>query len=211
MIGAAIFDRLDGFMARKLGLVDPAPPSDNKLHITFGGIMDDIADTVSFCIAPAWIYYICLSRQLNCTLINLPISVIAFIYAVSGVCRLIYFTLDKKPIPGYFKGMPTPAAALLVFSPLIIFMESIHQVSDYICFWYYFCSGTMIAAAILMNLYPAKYVHVGRLMDTNPWIGRIDIPLVLLFALTPYLGYFAFAQLFLYSLSPFLRKFKPVS
>jgi CDP-diacylglycerol---serine O-phosphatidyltransferase len=209
MIGAAIFDKLDGAMARKLGLVDPAPASDNKLHITFGGIMDDLADTVSFCIAPAWIYYITLSEYLDCTFFNLPVSTIALLYAVCGVGRLIYFTLDKNPIPGYFKGMPTPAAALFVLSPLIIFMESVSQGSEYICFWYYFCSGTMIAAAIFMNLYPAKYVHVGRLMDRNPWIGKIDIPLVLLFALTPYLGYFAFIQLFLYAISPFLKKIKP--
>ncbi|MBW1892242.1 MAG: CDP-alcohol phosphatidyltransferase family protein [Deltaproteobacteria bacterium] len=208
MIGAAIFDKLDGAMARKLGLVDPVPPSNNKLHITFGGIMDDIADTVSFCIAPAWIYYICLSSHSDRTFLHLPISIIASIYTVFGVTRLIYFTLDKNPTPGYFKGMPTPAAALFVLSPLIIFMESVSQGSEYICFWYYFCSGIMIAAAIFMNLYPAKYVHVGRLMDRNPWIGKIDIPLVLLFALTPYLGYFAFTQLFLYAISPLLKKFK---
>jgi hypothetical protein len=64
----------------------------------------------------------------------------------------------------------------------------------------------MISAAFFMNFYPARYVHVGRLMDRNPWIGKIDIPLVLIFALTPYLGYFAFIQLFLYALSPFIKK-----
>jgi len=209
MIGAAIFDKLDGAMARKLGTAEDAPPSDNKLNITFGGIMDDLADTVSFCIAPAWIYYICLSSCLDCTFFDIPISFIAIIYTVFGIIRLIYFTLDKNPVPGYFKGMPTPAAALFVLSPLIIFMESISIGSDYTCFWYHFCSGIMISAAIFMNFYPAKYVHVGRLMDQKPWIGKIDIPLVLIFALTPYLGYFAFTQLFLYAISPFLKKIKP--
>ena len=34
-------------------------------------------------------------------------------YAALGIARLIYFTLDKDPIPGFFKGMPTPAAAML--------------------------------------------------------------------------------------------------
>ena len=167
--------------------------------------MDDIADTVSFCIAPAWIYYICLSED---STTRLPISIIAILYTVFGISRLIYFTLDKNPIPGIFKGMPTPAAALFVTSPLIIFAQAMDQGSESITFWYYFCSGVMVAAAFLMNLFPAKYVHVGRLMDKNPWIGRIDLPLVVLFAFTPYLGYFAFIQLFLYSFSPVFSKRK---
>jgi phosphatidylglycerophosphate synthase len=122
MIGAAIFDKLDGAMARRLGLADDAPPPDDKLHITFGGIMDDLADTVSFCIAPAWIYYIILSDYPECTFFGMPIGIIAVLYAGFGVIRLVYFTLDKSPVPGYFKGMPTPAAALYVLSPIIIFM-----------------------------------------------------------------------------------------
>ncbi len=204
MIGAAIFDKLDGAMARKLGLVESAPKAEGKHRITFGGIMDDIADTVSFCIAPAWIYYICLSDVSN----RLPVGIIAGIYAVFGVARLIYFTLDKTPIPGYFKGMPTPAAALFVTSPLIILSQELAANSEYVTFWYFFSSGLMILAAILMNLFPAKYIHVGRFMDRNPWFGRIDLPLVFLFAFTPYLGYFALIQLFLYAISPLWTRVK---
>ncbi|MFH1760372.1 MAG: CDP-alcohol phosphatidyltransferase family protein, partial [bacterium] len=198
MIGAAIFDKLDGAMARKLGLTEPIPKSEGKQLITFGGIMDDVADTVSFCIAPAWIYYICLSDVSS----RLPVGIIAIIYAVFGVARLIYFTLDKTPIPGYFKGMPTPAAALFVTSPLIILSQELAANSECVNFWYFFCSGLMILAAILMNLFPAKYIHVGRFMDRHPWFGRIDLPLVFLFAFTQYLGYFALIQLFIYSISP---------
>jgi CDP-diacylglycerol--serine O-phosphatidyltransferase len=203
MIGAAIFDKLDGAMARKLGLADDAPAPDGKSKITFGGLMDDIADTVSFCIAPAWIYYICLS-EVSTT--RLPIGIIAVLYTAFGISRLVYFTLDKSPIPGYFKGMPTPAAALFVVSPMILLDQAMDQSSEHIMFWYFFCSGVMVSAAFLMNLFPAKYVHVGRLMDKNPWIGRIDLPLIALFSFTPYLGYFAFIQLFLYSISPIMSK-----
>ena len=203
MIGAAIFDKLDGAMARKLGLADDAPPEDGKPKITFGGLMDDIADTVSFCIAPAWIYYLCLS-DISTTM--LPIGYIAFAYAIFGISRLVYFTLDKNPIPGYFKGMPTPAAALFVTSPLIILSQVAETGSDSISFWYHFCSGVMVVAAFLMNLFPAKYVHVGRLMDRKPWIGRIDLPLVVLLSFTPYLGYFAFIQLLLYAISPIMTR-----
>ncbi|MFZ5573062.1 MAG: CDP-alcohol phosphatidyltransferase family protein [Thermodesulfobacteriota bacterium] len=210
MIGAAIFDKLDGAMARKLGLTDSTPTADGKPRITFGGIMDDIADTVSFCIAPAWIYYMCLSdAPASCSPVKLPIGLLACAYAVLGVSRLIYFTLDKNPIPGYFKGMPTPAAALFVTSPLIIYFQAAAKGSVHVCFWYYFCSAMMVVASLLMNLYPAKYIHVGRFMDRHRWFGRINIPLVVLFSFTPYLGYFAFGQLFLYALSPlFVPKIK---
>jgi len=207
MIGAAIFDKLDGAMARKLGLAEESvPKSEGKHLITFGGIMDDIADTVSFCIAPAWIYYICISDVSS----RLPVGIIAIIYAVFGVARLIYFTLDKTPIPGYFKGMPTPAAALFVTSPLIILSQELAANSEYVNFWYFFSSGLMLLAAILMNLFPAKYIHVGRFMDRHPWFGRIDLSLVFLFAFTPYLGYFALIQLFIYAISPlWTRGVKP--
>lgn len=206
LIGAAIFDKLDGAMARKLGIADSAPPTDGKPRITFGGIMDDIADTVSFCIAPAWIFYICLSGNASCRIPFLPIGFIAVLYATCGVARLIYFTLDKSPIPGIFKGMPTPAAALFVASPLIMLSQAADSGSPVVCYYQYFCALVMLSAAVLMNLYRAQYIHVGRFMDRHRWFGRVDIPLVLIFAFTPYLGHFAFIQLLLYSLSPLFTK-----
>jgi CDP-diacylglycerol--serine O-phosphatidyltransferase len=142
----------------------------------------------------------------SCDRLHLPVGIIAAAYAVFGVARLIYFTLDKTPIPGFFKGMPTPAAALFVTSPLIILTQSAADGSPLTCFWYAFCAGTMISAAVLMNFYALKYIHVGRFMDRHPWFGRIDIPLVLVFAFTPYLGHFAFIQMFLYALSPLIAR-----
>ena len=58
LIGAAMFDKLDGAVARKLGLTEPLPESKptNKRYVSLGGILDDISDGVSFCIAPAIIF-----------------------------------------------------------------------------------------------------------------------------------------------------------
>ena len=44
---------------------------------------------------------------------------IAVFYALMGVGRLVYFTLDKTPIPGFFKGLPTPAGAMLVLASVL--------------------------------------------------------------------------------------------
>ena len=43
-------------------LTEPLPTEKTNSHnINLGGVLDDISDAVSFCIAPAWIFYITLS------------------------------------------------------------------------------------------------------------------------------------------------------
>jgi phosphatidylserine synthase len=111
LIGAAAFDMLDGALARKLGLTEPLPTEKTNTHrISLGGVLDDISDAVSFCIAPAWIFYIALTAFSNPVIRQMPIGWIAWGYAALGIGRLIYFTLDKNPIPGFFTGIFTWAA-----------------------------------------------------------------------------------------------------
>ena len=59
VIGAATFDKLDGAVARRLGVAEPPPQEPGRKKINLGNLMDDFADAVSFCIAPAWIFYNC--------------------------------------------------------------------------------------------------------------------------------------------------------
>ena len=202
LIGAAVFDKLDGALARKLGLTEPLPSDEPKSHhISLGGVLDDISDAVSFCIAPAWIFYIAVSEFTNPAIQKLPIGWIAWGYAVLGIVRLIYFTLDKNPIPGFFKGMPTPAAALLAIAPLIIFAQAVNQGSPWAQFWGLFCCGIMIGTAVLMNLYPVRYLHLGRFMSRHPWFARFTL-LLSVTVFTPYFGHMAVSYMLLYSLSP---------
>jgi phosphatidylserine synthase len=123
------------------------------------------------------------------------------IYALAGILRLIYFTLDKHPIPGFFKGMPTPAAALLVVAPMIILNQSINEASPSVTFWGFVCFGTMTGAALVMNLYPIRYLHAGRFMSRHPWLARATL-LLLLSVFTPYYGYCFLVFMLLYALSP---------
>jgi len=202
LIGATAFDKLDGALARKLGLTEPLPTeSVNSHHISLGGILDDISDAVSFCIAPAWIFYIALSTFAEPAIRQMPIMLIAWAYAALGIGRLIYFTLDKNPIPGFFKGMPTPAAAMLSMAPLIIFAQAANEGSQWAQFWGYFCCATMVVTAVLMNLYPVRYLHLGRYMSRHPWFARLTL-LLSLVVFTPYFGHVAFSYMFLYTLSP---------
>jgi len=203
IIGAAIFDKLDGALARRLGLTEPLQiDEDRPRTINLGGILDDISDAVSFCIAPAWIFYITLSAFSDPAVQKLPLGWIAWLYALLGIGRLIYFTIDKSPIPGFFKGMPTPAAALLVITPLIILGQAVNEASEWAHFWGMFSIGLMIFTAVLMNIYPIRYLHLGRYMSRHPWFARVTLLLLIISVFTPYFGHIALLYMTGYLLSP---------
>lgn len=110
ILGACIFDLLDGRLAR-LGGQDSA----------FGREFDSLADTVSFGLAPALMVY-------RIVLVDFPRAgwVVAFIYLLCGALRLARFNCiaANAPTPGAdknFRGFPIPAAAGLIAS-LTLFM-----------------------------------------------------------------------------------------
>ncbi len=202
MIGAATFDKLDGALARRLGLTEPLPDSPPTKKINMGSLMDDFADAISFCMVPAWIFYIALTDFGGGHFDKLPTGWIAIIYAGMGMLRLVYFTLDKTPIPGFFKGMPSPAAAMLVLAPLVIYDHALEMASANLFFWGYFTAAAMVFAAVIMNAYPLRYIHLGRSMSRNPWFGRGIFILLLLVVFTPYFGHVSLGCMILYVLSP---------
>lgn len=210
LIGAATFDKLDGAVARRLGLTEPLPEEDmpqRKLNI--GNLMDDFADAISFCIAPAWIFYIALiffgEGRFNATMI----AWISVVYALAGLARLVYFTVDKNPIPGFFKGLPTPAAALLVLSPLVIYDRALTDFQAWVEFWGHFSIGLMLLTAVVMNLYPVHYIHMGRAMSRNAWINRLVIVIAVFCVFTPYLGQVSLALTILFLFSPLITRHIP--
>jgi CDP-diacylglycerol---serine O-phosphatidyltransferase len=202
MVGAATFDKLDGALARRLGLTEPLPDALPNRKVNLGNLMDDFADAISFCIAPAWIFYITLSRMDPALYGFLPIGWIAVLYAVMGMTRLVYFTIDKHPIPGFFKGFPTPAAALLVLPTLVILEQAVASASPWISFWAYFSTGAVVFSSAIMNAYPVHYLHMGRAMSRHAWIGRLTVIVITGFAFTPFLGHISLVFMVVYLLSP---------
>lgn len=104
---AAIFDMLDGVMAR-------------LIHSTseFGVELDSLCDAVSFGVAPSFVLYKVYFFQLN------EIGVLlAALPALCGVVRLARFNVqltsleDKK----YFRGLPIPSSALAILSYIVFF------------------------------------------------------------------------------------------
>lgn len=210
LFGAAIFDKLDGALARKLGLTEPAARQGAKHKLLLGSILDDIADSISFCLAPALIFYMILSGFPGPLTDGPWLVAAAVFYFFMGVARLIYFTTDRMPIPGFFKGMPTPAAALLVVAPVLLFSQALENAPELARFWAVFSYVTLIVASLIMNLYPVHYLHIGRFMDKNPWFGNLNVMLLLVSMFTPYFGHIALLYLFLYLLSPAVtRRLEP--
>ena len=208
LIGAAIFDKLDGALARRLGLTEQGAVVSGR-SVSVGGILDDIADAVSFCLVPALIFYLVLDG-VRTPLTVLPIGWGAIGYATLGIARLIYFTLDRNPIPGYFKGMPTPAAALLVVGPLVLFTQAAEQSAALAHFWGTVSIVMMILVSLLMNLYRVHYIHFGRFMDRHPWFGRFCAVSLVLSLFTHYFAHLALFYLTIYLCSPLVTwRFEP--
>lgn len=111
---AAIIDFLDGFVARLFNATS-----------AMGKQLDSLADLVSFGVAPAMILYQLLRIAYIQEETGLDTSIAAlipaFIFPCAGAYRLARFNIDKSQQFG-FKGVPIPAAGLVVASfPLILF------------------------------------------------------------------------------------------
>jgi len=203
LLGAGFFDKLDGALARKLGLTTPLPSAkQKKFNITLGSVLDDISDTVSFCIAPAVIFYLLMSQVQDKSIQDLPYGWISIMYVTLGITRLVFFILDQKSIPGFFKGLPVPGAALFVAAPFIMLANEVIENSSGMIFWARFCFILMIIASILMISFPIRYMHIGRLMSRSRKFLFFTILLIIVFAFTPFFGHVALTYLMLYVFSP---------
>lgn len=123
---AAVIDFLDGFVARLL-----------KATSSIGMQLDSLSDVVSFGVAPAAIIYQMLrfsfAREENGLNISILWLMPAFIISCAAAYRLAKFNLDETQSTN-FKGLPTPAAGLLIASfPLILhFNASIFGIGNFL-------------------------------------------------------------------------------
>jgi CDP-diacylglycerol--serine O-phosphatidyltransferase len=110
IICAAVFDMLDGKLARMFGVAG-----------AFGAQLDSLADLVSFGIAPGVLVYLW-------TLYHAQGAGWAFalIFCAASAIRLARFNVESaerdpaSPPPSHFTGLPTPAAACLILLPMVL-------------------------------------------------------------------------------------------
>ena len=118
LLFAAFLDLMDGAIARAM-----------KAESEFGCIFDSMSDAVSFGVAPAALVLKTHSCQPG-TLLSFALTTGAMIYAISGVLRLVRYTVNSHEIQGdqkkmalakaNFTGLPIPAAASITTSTTLL-------------------------------------------------------------------------------------------
>jgi CDP-diacylglycerol---serine O-phosphatidyltransferase len=153
---AALVDFLDGLVARVFKAVSP-----------MGKQLDSLADVVSFGVAPGMILYQFLRMSIARQEDGLDASMVwllpALILPCAAAYRLAKFNIDESQAFG-FKGVPTPAAGLLIASfPLIywysnsdgpVFMDLLNKwaVSCLLNKWALYCVILLVAWLMVSNL-----------------------------------------------------------
>lgn len=139
ILGACIFDLLDGRLAR-LGGQDSA----------FGREFDSLADVVSFGLAPALMVY-------RVVLIDFPRAgwVVAFIYLLCGALRLARFNCiaaagSTASAGKSFRGFPIPAAAGLIASLTLFMLWWFGERDHYLGWWKWVLPPLMLFLSFMM-------------------------------------------------------------
>ena len=102
---AAIFDFLDGFVARMLKVSSP-----------IGKELDSLADMVTFGLLPAIYWYHLIRTE--------PLNYLALFIAVFSALRLAKFNIDERQVDGFI-GVPTPANTLFLVTFPYLFPNKI--------------------------------------------------------------------------------------
>ena len=129
---AAVIDFFDGFVARLFG-------ASSEL----GKQLDSLSDVVSFGVAPAVIIYqflqLSIARHENGLDASMLWLLPAFVIPCAGAYRLGRFNLDNNQST-VFKGVPIPAAGLVIASfPLIYWYSNTNALNNILTnewFWY---------------------------------------------------------------------------
>ena len=141
IFAAAVVDFLDGFLARLL-----------KAQSEMGEQLDSLSDVVSFGVAPGLILYQLLRLSYAQLENGLEVSILmllpAFIFTAAVAWRLAKFNLSQNQSYN-FRGVPSPAAGLLIASfPLIILYQYFNVHTLLINRWFLY--GVIIMVSYLM-------------------------------------------------------------
>jgi CDP-diacylglycerol--serine O-phosphatidyltransferase len=153
IFGAAVFDLLDGRLARMGGR-----------ESLFGAEFDSLADVVSFGMAPAFLmFFLILSPSQAFPWFRLIGGIFGFYYLLMAAMRLARFNVITNPLlhPGKketnkdFVGLPVPAAAMTVAS-LVLFLLKLDD-ADKSLSWYSLALPPLMALIATLMMSGVRY------------------------------------------------------
>ena len=152
IIGGAVFDFFDGFMARLLGVSSP-----------IGKELDSLADNITFGFAPSAIAFALLHETpelTNIEWVNTYLPYSAFLISAFSALRLAKFNLDERQTTTFY-GLPTPANALFWGALTLGFHDffASHSFATAILLVGIVCSCWILNADIPM--FALKFKHYG--------------------------------------------------
>lgn len=162
-----IFDGLDGKVARW-----EMKRFNNKNKI--GHYLDSISDTVTFCLAPAYLLYSIyrepwFGASITGIAFNVVVIVSSLLIAVFGMLRLAKFVSSGHE-KDYFEGLPTPPAALLICLLCFLFMDQ----------WYITLPFALLIAFLMISEIEYPKLHGKRTIVFGTLILLFTISLVLM-------------------------------
>ena len=158
LLGSVIFDGLDGAAARRWG------------GSRFGVLADDIADGLSYGIAPGY--------AIAVSLPGVSGTIVGIGYALFVFSRLVFFTLNKaEDDPEHFRGAPSTLGAAITLCALQLFGGDPLTV------------GIFVGAAIVaMVSFDVRYRHLGRVLAAERWRLWLGLPIAGAFAFGAWLA-----------------------
>ncbi len=144
LFAAMILDGLDGITARHFG----------SKH-DFGKYLDSIADSISFCCAPAFLVYSIFydasrGKFFSDSQNSLALFVSIFV-ALFGILRLARFSVGRQDKIDYFMGLATPANTFFILTFSFLIMDEISKVRVF------YASLFFIIAVSLLMISDVKY------------------------------------------------------
>jgi CDP-diacylglycerol--serine O-phosphatidyltransferase len=156
LLAAMIFDTLDGLVARLL-----------NAKSTHGAHLDSLADAISFGVAPAVAIFVFLSRCAGGTpAVHLLTWCAALFFLACALWRLARYntlTIAVSRDSDCFKGLPSPAAACMIYSAGLILPKL--ALGPHLLF--FFAVGYAFLTGLLM-ISDVPYPHVRRCVSGEP-------------------------------------------
>jgi len=159
---AAVVDFVDGFVARIF-----------KSTSKIGEQLDSLADLVSFGVAPAMIIYqflrLSFAQQEGGMDISMSWLLISFLLPCAAAYRLARFNVENTPSFS-FKGLPVPAAGILVGSlPLLYWYSNKKWLIDLLLNKWFLYGLTLLLSFLMVSSLPMMSLKFKDFSLKNNW------------------------------------------